>query len=106
VRAAYLRIAQVDRPEIWIDLRPESEVTAEFTAARTLPLGGKLLAVKGNIDVAGLPTTAGCPAYAYQPAADAPAVAQLRAAGAVVLGTTNLDQFATGLAGTRSPYGA
>src|SRR5207342_3567971 len=57
-------------------------------------------------DVAGLPTTAACPGYAYQPERDAPAVARLRAAGAVVLGSTNLDQFATGLVGTRSPYGA
>lgn len=54
----------------------------------------------------GLPTTAACPSYAYLPERDAPAVAALRAAGAVVLGTTNLDQFATGLVGTRSPYGA
>lgn len=108
VRAAYRRIEQVDRPEIWIDLRPEAEVLAEAAALaeRGLPLYGKLVAVKGNIDVAGLPTTAGCPAYAYKPEADAPVVARLRAAGALVLGTTNLDQFATGLVGTRSPYGA
>jgi allophanate hydrolase len=108
VRAAYRRIAQVERPEIWIDLRPEADVLAEAAALeeRGLPLYGKLVAVKGNIDVAGLPTTAGCPAYAYRPAADAPVVARLRAAGALVLGTTNLDQFATGLVGTRSPYGA
>jgi allophanate hydrolase len=105
VSQAYERIRQVDRPEIWIDLRPEADVAAEFAAARG-PLAGKLLAVKGNIDVAGLPTTAGCPAYAYRPAVDAPVVAQLRAAGAVVIGTTNMDQFATGLVGTRSPYGA
>src|SRR3954468_24934780 len=108
VHAAYRRIEQVDRPEIWIDLRPEAEVLAEAAALteRGLPLYGKLVAVKGNIDVAGLPTTAGCPAYAYKPEADAPVVARLRAAGALVLGTTNLDQFATGLVGTRSPYGA
>lgn len=56
--------------------------------------------------MAGLPTTAGCPSYAYHPEADAPVVAGLRAAGAIVLGTTNLDQFATGLVGTRSPHGA
>jgi allophanate hydrolase len=105
VQQAYDRIRQVDRPEVWIDLRPQEEVEAEFAAARG-PLAGKLVAVKGNIDVAGLPTTAGCPAYAYRPAQDAPVVARLRAAGAVVLGTTNLDQFATGLVGTRSPYGA
>ncbi|WP_317447415.1 allophanate hydrolase [Streptomyces collinus] len=113
VRAAYARIARVDRPEVWIDLRPRAEaeadaaaVDAKVAAGERLPLAGTVLAVKGNIDVAGLPTTAGCPAYAYLPDADAPAVARLRAAGAVVLGTTNLDQFATGLVGTRSPYGA
>lgn len=72
---------------------------------RPPPLAGKLFAAKGNIDVQGLPTTAGCPAYAYHPEADAPVVARLRHAGALLLGTTNLDQFATGLVGTRSPYG-
>ncbi|MFI1724363.1 allophanate hydrolase [Streptomyces sp. NPDC020489] len=113
VRAAHARLDAVDRPEIWIDLRPRAEVEAEartmderVAAGERLPLAGRLLAVKGNIDVAGLPTTAGCPAYAYAPVADAPAVAGLRAAGAIVLGTTNLDQFATGLVGTRSPHGA
>ena len=113
IRAAYRRIAEADRPEIWIDLRPQPEAEAEARAldARTaagerLPLAGTVLAVKGNIDVAGLPTTAGCPGYAYQPEQDATAVARLRAAGAIVLGSTNLDQFATGLVGTRSPHGA
>ncbi|MFF4339696.1 allophanate hydrolase [Kitasatospora sp. NPDC001540] len=113
VRRAYARIAAVDRPEVWIDLRPEAEAAAEaagvdarVAAGERLPLAGTVCAVKGNIDVAGLPTTAGCPSYAYAPERDAPAVARLRAAGAVVLGTTNLDQFATGLVGTRSPYGA
>ncbi|MGX1371251.1 allophanate hydrolase [Streptomyces canus] len=113
VRAAYDRVEAVDRPEIWIDLRPREEVEREARAVderlargERLPLAGRLFAVKGNIDVAGLPTTAGCPSYAYRPAADAPVVAGLRAAGAIVLGTTNLDQFATGLVGTRSPYGA
>ncbi|MGW0944576.1 allophanate hydrolase [Streptomyces sp. NPDC002623] len=113
VRAAYARIEAVDRPEIWIDLRPRDDVEAEARSldARVargehLPLAGRLFAAKGNIDVAGLPTTAGCPAYAYRPAADAPVVAGLRAAGALLLGTTNLDQFATGLVGTRSPHGA
>ncbi|WP_430379006.1 allophanate hydrolase [Streptomyces sp. B1-3] len=113
VRAAYDRVEAVDRPEIWIDLRPREEVEREAAAiderlARggQLPLAGRLFAAKGNIDVAGLPTTAGCPSYAYHPEADAPVVAALRAAGALVLGTTNLDQFATGLVGTRSPYGA
>ncbi|MEX1652827.1 allophanate hydrolase [Streptomyces pseudovenezuelae] len=113
VRAAYDRVEAVDRPEIWIDLRPRDEVEREARAiderlaqGERLPLAGRLFAVKGNIDVAGLPTTAGCPSYAYDPAADAPVVARLRAAGAIVLGTTNLDQFATGLVGTRSPHGA
>ncbi|WP_328832478.1 allophanate hydrolase [Streptomyces sp. NBC_00252] len=113
VQAAYARIEAVNRPEIWIDLRPQAEVEQEartlddrLTAGEQLPLAGRLFAAKGNIDVHGLPTTAGCPAYAYTPEADAPVVARLRAAGAIVLGTTNLDQFATGLVGTRSPYGA
>ncbi|MFF7072354.1 allophanate hydrolase [Streptomyces pseudovenezuelae] len=113
VRAAHDRVEAVDRPEIWIDLRPREEVEREarslderLAKGERLPLAGRLFAVKGNIDVAGLPTTAGCPSYAYDPAADAPAVARLRAAGAIVLGTTNLDQFATGLVGTRSPHGA
>lgn len=75
------------------------------SAAPSGPLAGLRLAVKDNVDVAGVPTTAGCPDYAYVPPRDAPAVAALRAAGAVVVGKTNLDQFATGLVGTRSPYG-
>ncbi|MFZ3555093.1 allophanate hydrolase [Streptomyces sp. BH055] len=113
VRAAYARIEQVERPEVWIGLRPRADaeadaaaVDAKTAAGERLPLAGTVFAVKGNIDVAGLATTAGCPSYAYEPVADAPAVARLKAAGAVVLGTTNLDQFATGLVGTRSPYGA
>ncbi|MCJ2047029.1 allophanate hydrolase [Methylobacterium sp. J-078] len=72
----------------------------------SLPLWGLPFAVKDNIDVAGLPTTAACPAFAYTPEADAAVVARLKAAGALVTGKTNLDQFATGLNGTRSPYGA
>jgi allophanate hydrolase len=69
------------------------------------PLYGVPVAVKDNIDVKGLPTTAACPAFAYRPAADATAVARLKRAGAIVIGKTNLDQFATGLVGVRSPYG-
>ncbi|MHB9849934.1 allophanate hydrolase [Streptomyces krungchingensis] len=113
VRMAYARIEATDRPEIWIDLRPRAEAEEEargiderVAAGERLPLAGRLFAVKGNIDVGGMPTTAGCPAYAYTPEVDAPVVARLRAVGAIVLGTTNLDQFATGLVGTRSPYGA
>ncbi|WP_307798178.1 allophanate hydrolase [Actinoplanes flavus] len=70
------------------------------------PLAGVTFAVKDNIDVAGLPTTAACPDFAYTPEADAAVVRRLRAAGAIVVGKTNLDQFATGLTGARSPYGA
>ncbi|MGW1883609.1 allophanate hydrolase [Streptomyces sp. NPDC001970] len=112
VRAAYERIAQVGRPEVWITLRPQADaeadaraVDARREAGEHLPLAGTVVAVKGNIDVAGLPTTAGCPSYAYRPERDAPVVSRLKEAGAVVLGTTNMDQFATGLVGTRSPYG-
>lgn len=77
-----------------------------FAAAPRLPpLYGIPFAVKDNIDVAGLPTTAGCPGFAYQPAGDAAVVARLRAAGALPVGKTNMDQFATGLVGVRSPHG-
>lgn len=69
------------------------------------PLQGVLFGVKDNIDVAGMPTTAACPSYAYEPSVSAHAVQRLVDAGAVVMGKTNLDQFATGLVGTRSPYG-
>lgn len=113
VRQAYQRISQTDRPEIWIQLRDEDDTLAEardieerVAAGEQLALAGSVLAVKDNIDVAGLATTAACPAYAYLPTEDAPAVARLRAAGAVVIGKTNMDQFATGLTGTRSPHGA
>ncbi len=70
-----------------------------------LPLFGVPFAVKDNIDATGFETTAACPDYAYAPTEDAAVVARLRAAGAVLIGKTNLDQFATGLVGTRSPYG-
>ncbi|MEV6066693.1 allophanate hydrolase [Nocardia sp. NPDC052001] len=113
VAAAYARIAAADRPEVWITLREFDDVHAEAAAIEqrladgaTLPLAGLLVAVKDNVDVAGLPTTAGCPEYAYSPAETASAIARLVAAGAIVLGKTNLDQFATGLVGTRSPHGA
>ncbi len=71
-----------------------------------LPLYGVPFAIKDNIDAAGWTTTAACPAFAYQASEDATVVARLRAAGAILIGKTNLDQFATGLVGTRSPYGA
>ncbi|MCT9871267.1 allophanate hydrolase [Paenarthrobacter aurescens] len=113
VRAALRAIDAVGRPEIWIHLRGRDELLAEaagidaaVAAGENLPLAGLLLAVKNNVDVAGLTTTAACPGFGEVPARDAVPVARLRAAGALVLGATNLDQFATGLVGTRSPYGA
>ena len=75
-------------------------------ADETSPLRGVPFAIKDNIDLAGVPTTAGCPDYAYTPTRSATVVARLAAAGAIPVGKTNLDQFATGLVGTRSPYGA
>jgi allophanate hydrolase len=80
-------------------------VDARLAACEDLPLAGVPFAVKDNIDVAGLPTTAACPAYAYVPDETATVVARLQAAGAVMMGKTNLDQFATGLVGSRTPYG-
>ncbi|MEU5153567.1 allophanate hydrolase [Glycomyces sp. NPDC021274] len=113
VEAALARISATGRPEAWIALRGEDDLLAEaarIDAARAagadLPLAGNVFAAKDNIDVAGLPTTAAAPSFAYRPERDATAVARLRAAGAICLGKTNLDQFATGLVGTRSPYGA
>ncbi|MCG8707855.1 allophanate hydrolase [Brenneria sp. 4F2] len=72
----------------------------------SLPLFGVPFAVKDNIDVAGCPTSAGCPDFTYVAQRDAAVVAKLKAAGAVAMGKTNLDQYATGLVGTRSPFGA
>jgi len=107
VEAAFARLDEADRPEVWISLRDRDEVLAEAAAIDPrLPLAGLVAGVKDNIDVAGLPTTAAASSYSYRPAADSTAVARLRAAGVVILGKTNLDQFATGLVGTRSPYGA
>ncbi|OOC56439.1 MULTISPECIES: allophanate hydrolase [Nocardiopsis] len=113
VRSAYRRITEADRPEVWITLRPEQDLAVEAKAleerlasGEELPLAGTLVAVKDNIDVAGLPTTAAHPGYAFTPEASAPCVRRLVDAGALVLGKTNLDQFATGLVGTRSPHGA
>jgi allophanate hydrolase len=110
IARSYQRIRDHNDPAIFIALRDEKETIAEAEALTakdpaTLPLYGVPVAVKDNIDVAGLPTTAACPTFAYSPAHDATSVARLRAAGAIVIGKTNLDQFATGLVGVRSPYG-
>ena len=110
VARTYARIRAHGDPAIFITLRDEADALAEATALAAngdtdLPLYGVPFAVKDNIDVAGLPTTAACPAFAYDPGKDATCVAKLRRAGAIVIGKTNLDQFATGLVGVRSPYG-
>ncbi|MEO0464102.1 MAG: allophanate hydrolase [Pseudomonadota bacterium] len=98
--------------QVWIsrfapnDLLDQARaLDARIAAGERLPLAGVPYAAKDNIDVAGLETTAGCPAFAYQPATSASAVARLTQAGAICIGKTNLDQFATGLVGTRSPFG-
>ncbi|MDQ1507901.1 MAG: allophanate hydrolase [Actinomycetota bacterium] len=106
----YDRIEADGRPGVWISLVPRrearrraEELAREGPAGR--PLYGVAFAVKDNIDVAGMATTAACPARTEPAAAHAPVVARLLDAGAVLIGKTNLDQFATGLTGTRSPYG-
>jgi len=118
VARTYARIRAHDDPAIFIALRAEADALAEAKALAAerdhsladhaladRPLFGVPVAIKDNIDVAGLPTTAACPAFAYTPKADATCVAGLKRAGAIVIGKTNLDQFATGLVGVRTPYG-
>ena len=109
MRRVYQRIREVNDPAIFISLREEEDALADAAhlqgGDRSLPLYGIPIAVKDNIDVAGLPTTAACPAFSYAPESDAEAVARLKRAGAIIIGKTNLDQFATGLVGMRSPYG-
>jgi allophanate hydrolase len=103
------KISAWDDPAIFIHLPEKNELlalAAEIEAMpRDLPLWGIPFVVKDNIDVARWPTTAACPAFAYVPAEDAEVVRLLRAAGAIPIAKGNLDQFATGLVGTRSPYG-
>jgi len=113
VETVIARRATSKDPAIFITPTPDETLRAEARALvaraptpNSLPLWGIPFAVKDNIDVAGLPTTAACPAFAYHPEKDATVVARLRAAGAIVIGKSNLDQFATGLNGTRSPHGA
>ena len=109
VARSFARIRAHGDAAIFINLRDEGDALAEAErladGPTDLPLYGVPVAVKDNIDVEGLLTTAACPAFAYTPEKDATAVARLRAAGAIVIGKTNLDQFATGLVGARSPYG-
>jgi len=110
VETLLARIAAWNDPAVWIALVSPDDLRAraralDRQAARNAPLFGIPFAVKDNIDVAGMATTAACPAFAYMPDAGAPVVERLIAAGAVLVGKTNLDQFATGLVGTRSPHG-
>jgi allophanate hydrolase len=106
------RIAAAGDDKVWITRVPDERLRTQavkLDARRgeidSLPLYGVPFAVKDNIDVAGLPTTAACPGFAYRPEVSAEVVQRLVEAGAIVVGKTNLDQFATGLVGVRSPYG-
>ncbi len=114
-RAALGRIHAYDciQPQVWIARCREEDVLAaagridaRIAAGETLSLAGVPFAIKDNIDLAGIGTTAGCPDFAYMPDASANVVERLVNAGAIPMGKTNLDQFATGLNGTRSPFGA
>jgi allophanate hydrolase len=107
LKACHAALVPQRQGPVWIDVVPAEVFAAEAAAslAGGGPLAGKVFAVKDNIDATPLPTTAGCPAYRYETTADNPVVGHLRAAGAILLGKTTLDQFATGLVGTRSPFG-
>lgn len=109
LEATYAHIEARRAAPAWITLRPFEDALRALKAAEERSPAGPLLgvpfAVKDNIDVAGLPTTAACPAFAYRPERNAAVVDRLIEAGAIVIGKTNLDQFATGLVGTRTPYG-
>ena len=110
VERAYARLPALEGNPAFISLVPRETALAQARAVdadtRELPLRGLPFAVKDNIDVAGMPTTAACEAFSYVPAKTATAVRKLLDAGAILVGKTNLDQFAAGLVGTRSPYGA
>lgn len=115
VREALARARAYDKiqPQVWISRAADADLLAQaalidarIAAGESLALAGVPIAVKDNIDVAGLATTAACPQFAYRPERSATVIEYLTRAGAIVIGKTNLDQFATGLVGTRSPYGA
>src|SRR5882672_102114 len=110
VARSYARMRALNDSAVFISILDETAALAEAQALeasgdRNLPLFGIPVAVKDNIDVRGFATTAACPDFAYRCGVDAAAVARLRQAGAIIIGKTNLDQFATGLVGVRSPYG-
>ena len=109
-KATLARIAAWNDPALFISRLSDEDIVArahelEAEGPCGRPLFGMPFVVKDNIDAAGLQTTSACPAYAYLPQVDSPSVQRLREAGAILIGKTNLDQFATGLVGTRSPYG-
>jgi amidase/allophanate hydrolase len=113
IETAYRRIEGEPHRNCWIHVRPREEareecikLMARARAGENLPLLGIPFGVKDNIDVEGMPTTAAYPAFSYMPQRSAKSVERLIAAGAICLGKTNLDQFATGLSGARSPYGS
>lgn len=105
----FRRIRERGEDGVWISLLTVEEAIRHAERvendSRELPFRGRTFAIKDNIDLAGLPTTAACPAFSYMPERSATVVQRLIDAGAVPIGKTNLDQFATGLNGTRSPYG-
>jgi allophanate hydrolase len=107
VRDIFIRIRTEGQLPVWISLANEEDAVEHARLVDvSLPLGGVPFAVKDNFDVAGLTTTAGCPSFAYTPQRTAHVVQRLLEAGAILIGKTNMDQFATGLVGVRSPYGA
>ena len=107
IEEIYSRIRSEGERPIWISLVDEKQaIERARTVDVALPLAGVPFAVKDNFDVAGMTTTAGCPSFAYQPDRTAPSVQRLLDAGAILVGKANMDQFATGLVGVRSPYGA
>ena len=110
IARSYARHREHADAAMFISMTPEAEAIAEAERLQAegqlgRPLWGVPVAIKDNIDVAGMPTTAACPAFSYDPKQDSTVAARLRAAGAIIIGKTNLDQFATGLNGSRSPYG-
>jgi allophanate hydrolase len=107
VEEIYSRIRSEGERPVWISLADEKQtIERAGNVDINLPLGGIPFAVKDNFDVAGMTTTAGCPSFAYEPDRSATVVQRLFDAGAILIGKTNMDQFATGLVGVRSPYGA
>src|SRR6185295_2871808 len=111
IATIYDRMSAQPLEPVWISVVPREKALSRARKLERDPVGpvrplyGVPFAIKDNIDLAGLPTTAACPAFAHDPAASAAVVQKLLDAGAIAVGKTNMDQFATGLVGTRSPYG-